>query len=659
MIRLFNKRVLYIIPIIFFIVIIVRITYAYNDIQNRKYSFALNEAEVLSNYALTHREYYQKLFINKTIKIDEKTLPALPAYSSHYISNKFSQKNKLNITLKTVSDKARNLNNQADKDELKAINFFKNNPKEKLYFSDDNDQFYQFAQVLRIEQKCLKCHGKKEKAPLFIQKKYDKSYNYKLGEVRGVESIRIPKSTVNSYFLPNFINSVIYDLVLFIALFFAIFLLIKKSKTINHYLETEVKSKTKELKNMLVIDRLTDLPNRLQLLEDIQKNRSKKSTHLALINVDRFKDINDFYGHSAGDIVLQQISNTIKTICVDKNSFIYKLPSDEFAVFTTRDLKQTDFIALVKNLTNVIQQNPIKVDENFISISLSTGIASNEELLLQSADMALQSSKNQNNELIVYSKGVDNTKDIQKNIEGIALIKDAISRDAIVPYFQPIFNVHTQKIEKYESLVRIIQKDGDVLSPFKFLDIAIKSKLYPNITRAMIKKSFEFFRDKDYEFSINLSIDDIVNTKTKLFIIKELESFIAPQRVTFEILESDKIEAYEEIKTFIKDLKHFNCKFAIDDFGSGYSNFAHILELNIDYLKIDASLVKYITTDENSRVITKTIVNFASTLGLKTIAEFVEDIESLEMLQKMGVDYVQGYHIGKPDVGLNTTYQKI
>jgi len=102
--------------------------------------------------------------------------------------------------------------------------------------------------------------------------------------------------------------------------------------------------------------------------------------------------------------------------------------------------------------------------------------------------------------------------------------------------------------------------------------------------------------------------------------------------------------------------KKLNSKFALDDFGSGYSNFAHILELNIDYLKIDASLVKYITTDNNSRVITKTIINFASNLGLKTIAEFVEDQDSLEMLKKMGIDFIQGYYIGKPDSKLNSDF---
>ena len=172
----------------------------------------------------------------------------------------------------------------------------------------------------------------------------------------------------------------------------------------------------------------------------------------------------------------------------------------------------------------------------------------------------------------------------------------------------------------------------------------------------MIEKSFDFFIDKEYEFSINLSIEDVVNKNTTKFIFEKLRTFPEPKRIVFEILESDQIQDYEELKEFIKKVKVFGCKFAIDDFGSGYSNFSHVLELNIDYLKIDASLVKHITTDENSRVITKTIINFASTLGLKTIAEFVEDKDSMELLEKMGVNYIQGYHIGKPQATLNTTF---
>jgi len=164
----------------------------------------------------------------------------------------------------------------------------------------------------------------------------------------------------------------------------------------------------------------------------------------------------------------------------------------------------------------------------------------------------------------------------------------------------------------------------------------------------MINKSFEFFKDKDFEFSINLSMYDILNDNTVNFIMKKLETYKNSQKVVFEILENDKIENYEKMKKFIFEMKKFGCQFAIDDFGSGYSNFAHIYELNFDYIKIDSSLVKNIIKDEKSKIITKAIIDFSASLNIKTVAEFVEDKESLELLKELGVDFIQGYYIGKP-----------
>ncbi|MCF6172837.1 MAG: EAL domain-containing protein [Campylobacteraceae bacterium] len=227
-------------------------------------------------------------------------------------------------------------------------------------------------------------------------------------------------------------------------------------------------------------------------------------------------------------------------------------------------------------------------------------------------------------------------------------MRKAIEEDGIVPYFQPIYNLHTQKIEKYECLVRIVQKDGNIILPYEFLDIAIKSKQYFNITRNMITKSLELFKDKEYECSINLAVDDILNADIVAFIKQSIKNFPNPEKIVFEILEYDEIKNYDEIKKFIEQIHALGCKFAIDDFGSGYSNFTHIYELNIDFIKIDASLIKNIYNDKKSQIITKAIIDFASSLNIITIAEFVEDKKSLELLRKLGVDFIQGYYIGKP-----------
>ncbi|MEA3499295.1 MAG: EAL domain-containing protein [Campylobacterota bacterium] len=778
-VKLINKKLLYFIPIFFLIVVLFRIVYAYNDTKNKEYQFAQKKAEVLNSYVVTHRDYYQKFFIDKTIPLNAKTLLALPAFSAAPISKEFSKNNPLSITVKTVSDRARNPKNMVDKDELKAIKYFKENSKLKEYFNGENDLFYQYGYALRIEQKCLSCHGSKHKAPKFIQDRYTNAYDYKLGEIRGIVSIKIPKDILDKYFFQTFINSVIYDILLLILLFGFIFYLFKKSRDLNEVLEFNINKKTKELKDQnsflngyvhaldnstaltktdingtityankkflkdtgylldelignthkivlhpdnpkkifenmwkrildkkiwngvikglrkdktefiskvsivpilddsgdiiefiaarvditelilnkekikksLVTDSLTKFPNRQKLIDDI-KNLNNKKSYLALLNIDRFKEINDFYGHNIADEILIKVANKLKSLTIQEKVTIYKLPSDEYAILTNASMPEEQFLSKIENIVSILNETKFVVEQHNVFVTFSCGVVIDTDSVMIKADMALQNAKTNKKHIKVYDDSLDMSKKITQNIQGVAILNEAIQYNNIVPYFQPIYNLHTKRVEKYECLARIIQKDGSIIAPFKFMDIAIKSKLYPNITKNILSKSFAFFNDLDYEFSINLSIEDIINQNTVKFIIDSLESFTNPSRVVFEILETEEIENYGELKDFIKKVKQYGCQIAIDDFGSGYSNFAHILELNIDYLKIDASLVKNISTDENSKKITQTIINFTKDLGMKTIAEFVEDELSLNILETMGCDYIQGYYIGKPQVGL-------
>lgn len=647
----FNSKILRIIPIVFLIFGTIKVIYTYFESKERESDFARKNAEVLNSYAIENRLYYQHLFFDGTLELSEKTLPALPAFSSHIISNNFSKNNPLNISVKTVSDRARNSENQADSNELKAIEFFKKNPNQKSYFNNENPELYQYATVLKVENACLKCHGEKENAPLYIQNSYANAYDYKLGEVRGVISIQIPSKNLNNYFFKNFFRSVAYDFILAILLFLGVSFIIRESKKINIALEEKVKEKTNELKNSFLYDRLTKLPNRLKLMEDIEQNKDLVHSHLALINIDSFKDVNDLYGYEVGDQLLVLVSKQVRGFCKDSN-IVYKLPNDEFAIFTTSNVSSDEFFKTVHELMEKINEIKFNIAEQSIAISFSCGIASNKASVLVKANTALQIAKKPSRDIVVYENSLNVKEQIVKNASALLLLKNAIKLNQITPYYQPIYNIKTKKIDKYEALARIVTEKGEVIAPFIFLNTAIKSKLYPEITIAMISKSFEFFEDKDFEFSINLSIIDIQNHDTMKFVLNKVQNFKDPSKVVFEILESDKIENYQEIKNFIKDVKKHGCKVAIDDFGSGYSNFSHIFELNVDYIKIDSSLVKFVTTDENSRIIVKTIINFASNLGLKTIAEYVEDKDSLDLLEKMGVDFVQGYYIGKPSAKL-------
>jgi EAL domain-containing protein (putative c-di-GMP-specific phosphodiesterase class I) len=204
-------------------------------------------------------------------------------------------------------------------------------------------------------------------------------------------------------------------------------------------------------------------------------------------------------------------------------------------------------------------------------------------------------------------------------------------------------------LEKFECLARIQDGAGNWILPDKFIQAAKTARLYPRITREVIRKACELFQNSAFEFSVNISVEDILNPGTLAFMYETAKNFNSPGRLCFEILESEGMEGLPEIWQFVKNVKNLGCKFAVDDFGSGYSNFDHILKLEVDYLKIDSSLVKNIYSDTNSFIIVQTIQSFADKLGIKTIAEHVHTEDVQKCIRQLGVNFSQGFFLGRPE----------
>ncbi|MBN2782360.1 MAG: EAL domain-containing protein [Campylobacterales bacterium] len=224
-------------------------------------------------------------------------------------------------------------------------------------------------------------------------------------------------------------------------------------------------------------------------------------------------------------------------------------------------------------------------------------------------------------------------------------------------YYQPIYNNLTNKIEKFETLMRL-KVDDKILYPDSFLGLSKEIKKYRKLTNSMIDKSFQFFHDKSYEFSINLSAEDIFDKDFEKFFFDKIEQYKIADRLVVEIVESETINDYNYFYEFIIKVKNVKAKVAIDDFGSGYSNYEHLLALSeyVDYLKIDGSLIKNVLKDHKSKILVESIQNFCKELGMKTIAEYVEDEELLNYLKRIGVNYSQGYYIGKPQKELKISF---
>ena len=211
-----------------------------------------------------------------------------------------------------------------------------------------------------------------------------------------------------------------------------------------------------------------------------------------------------------------------------------------------------------------------------------------------------------------------------------------------------IVDLKTNTIAKYETLVRMIDKNNQIIPPLDFLRIAKKTKLYSYITKEVIRQACKTFENRKEYFSINLSIDDIKDASTVQEIINTIIKTKTASRIIFEILESEGIENYDEVVNFITQIKALGAKIAIDDFGTGYSNFEHILKLNVDFIKIDGTLIKNVVHNEKHKIIVETIVDFAKKIKAKTIAEFVSDEAIYLTIKEIGVDFSQGYYTGKP-----------
>ncbi len=435
--------------------------------------------------------------------------------------------------------------------------------------------------------------------------------------------------------------------IVMLALFYTS--IIKKLHHLNETLEERVKERTKELKQRLYYDSLTGIRNRYSLIRYMQKHNFFV---LALIDINDFKNYNDIYGIEIGNYILKKFADFLKKFYKKKPYSIYRVHADGFALigmgkFMTKEIFERD----LKKFLEVFDNFVIILDsKDEIKIDIRMGITFHKDHALEKAGMALDYAKRKRKIYVVYDESIDTTKSRKNTLLLKREIKKAIESDNIVPLFQPIVD-REGNIVKYESLMRlrrIKDKKEELLSPFFFLDVAIKTNLYEKLTILMIEKSFKAMSEIGCEFSINLSFDDIINKEVIFALKRAILKYDVGCNLILEIVESADVDNYVVIKEFIKEFRKFGVRIAIDDFGSGFSNYLHILEISPDILKIDGSLIKNIDTNENSYILVKSIVGLAKSLGIKTVAEFIHSKEVFEIARDLGVDYFQGFYFSPP-----------
>ena len=397
-------------------------------------------------------------------------------------------------------------------------------------------------------------------------------------------------------------------------------------------------------------DSITGLPNRVKLINDINQSISPS---LIILDINNFKTINNLYGLNVGDNLLHYFGKKVKQHIGDQYP-IYRLGGNQFAILSERGRLNEKPDESIKILLSNIQNSNYHIGNVDINITLTAGISRNErEFLIPRAEQALQKAKDSNKDYALFESTTEDTEQHRKNLLWAQKLNAALTDDRIIPYFQLITHNKTGKKDKYEALVRLIDEDGEVIPPLFFLETAKSTRQYATLTKVMIEKTFQTIGDQDISISINLTVEDIRDSKTIKFFKEKLNEYQVAKKVIVELTESEGIENYSEVATFIKEIKDLGCRVAIDDFGTGYSNFTHLIHLNVDYLKIDGSIIKNILKDKNAEIVAITLVDFAKQLGIETIAEFVDSEEILKKVTEIGIDYSQGSLPGKPQSTLS------
>ncbi len=394
------------------------------------------------------------------------------------------------------------------------------------------------------------------------------------------------------------------------------------------------------------VDALTHLPNRFALLHDIQT--LDEQTSFFLFNIKGFSKINLMFGQDTGDKVIQSIAKLLQE-CKDFKQ-VYRIYGDEFGVL----LPTKNVYKRILKLIDTLEKMPHPKDSNLVNISVYGAYAKVSEHLLEKTEFGVMHGRQNSNKVTnVDTITHDEILEYASNLELSQRLQLAFADNRIYPHYQPILNIETGKIEKYEVLLRVQELNGDILYPAQFLDILKNMYIYPEITKAVILQAFEKFKNEPYKLSINLSYRDIINEHTTSIINNILkDNPEIANRTTFELLEYEAILNFEKVQQFFSKIKNYGVKIALDDFGAGYSNFINIFKLEIDYIKIDGSIIQDVLDDKKSKVLITSIQNIADEIGAKTIAEFVSSEKIFEAVKLLGVNYAQGYFIGLPKAEL-------
>ncbi len=403
-------------------------------------------------------------------------------------------------------------------------------------------------------------------------------------------------------------------------------------------------------KTICTLDNLTFFPNRLELIDDLNTMSSKK---MMIIDIDKFSDINSMFSEIIGDEIIRQFAHKISQTFSDLKFKKYHLGGDSFAVLVDDMVDTNSFKEDVVLFSAFVNPIKLKCYDIELSVRASIGAVLEDEHEIKSSCLvmafdALKLSKISSKNYHFYNSN-NKAIDLSKNLDMLRILEDALDNNKVICYYQQIQDLNDSTFKKYEALVRIKGAGDKIYQPCEFMDVASSVRLYLKITSCVVKNVIKKAEElPECFFSINLSYEDLKDATTKSDIIAMLNNSTCAERLTFEILESIEIENSKSVNGFLQHIRKLGCKVAIDDFGTGYSNFAYLLKLQVDFIKLDGSLIKNIDKDENAQKVVKAIIAIASTMNIKVITEYVCSKEVYDTVKQLNTDFVQGNYISKP-----------
>jgi len=429
---------------------------------------------------------------------------------------------------------------------------------------------------------------------------------------------------------------------------------------------TEVKKLREEIRYKTSFNDLTGLINRGEFERRLQQLMEEATAEtgqhvICYMDMDQFKVINNTYGHFAGDQLLKKFSNELADV-LSKRDLLAYLGGDEFGILLPHcTINQA--MSVLENVREFVNEFRFIWQDKKLSITISIGVVPINKYtgtstdILSYADSACFAAKEAGRDRIhVYSSDDLVMSKRHKEMQWVEYINTALEEDRLFLYYQSIIPLNPEISDRhFELLVRMKDKSGKLILPGEFLPAAERYNISSKIDYWVIQTFFSWLEvydeliDKDFRWGINLSGQSLSDRDLLQFVIGELDRRdIPPEKVYFEITETSAIANFSNAVEFVNTLKKYGCRFALDDFGSGLSSFAYLKNIAVDFLKIDGIFVKNMNNNDFDFSIVKAVNEVAHVLGIRTIAEYVENPEILDKLKSVNVDYAQGYLIDKP-----------